>query len=176
MNNAYAVETENTATGAQSYTIGLAEYKITKAPNKLVTLGLGSCIGLVLFDPVIKIAGMVHIMLPSASDAITVTNRFKFADTAVVDLIEQLKAAGAVVGRLKAKMAGGAHMFKTSSTLDVLNVGRRNAAMCSKVLKSLGITISGEDTGGSSGRSIEFCCQSMILSVRTVSPKGFLSI
>lgn len=174
--NAHAMGSEKTAYNALSYTVGLAEYKVAKTPDKLVTLGLGSCIGLVLFDPVTKIAGMVHIMLPSASDAITVSNRFKFADTAVIDLIEILRKTGVVTSRLKAKMAGGAHMFKTTSKLDVLSVGQRNITACKNVLSRVGIVICGEDTGGSSGRSIEFCCESMILSVRTVSPKGFLSI
>lgn len=173
---AYAAEPEKTECAANVFTIGIAEYKLAQAPDKIITLGLGSCIGLVLYDPIIKLAGMVHIMLPCASDAITVTNRFKFADTAIIDMIELLTSAGAARGRLKAKMAGGAHMFKTSSSLDIMNVGQRNTAMCKKVLSEQSIKLCGEDTGGSSGRSIEFCCETNVLSVRTVVPKGFLSI
>jgi len=153
-------------------TIGVAEQKIANAPDKIVTLGLGSCIGLVLYDPVVKIGGMVHIMLPTASAHTTVTNRFKFADTAIEDMINLMMKAGASRARLRSKIAGGAHMFKTSGTIDIMNVGKRNIAMCRKVLDENRITLEGEDTGGSSGRSIEFCCESCKLSIRTVSPKA----
>ena len=168
---AYATEQQNTANAATSFTIGLAEQKITMAPNKLITLALGSCIGLVLYDSAVKIGGMVHIMLPSAMPGAVVTNRYKFADTAIADLVTLMCAAGAARPRIKAKMAGGAHMFKTTSTMDIMNVGQRNIAMCKKVLGEQNIAIISEDTGGSNGRSIEFCCESGMLSVRTVSPK-----
>jgi len=152
-------------------TIGVAEQTIASAPDKIVTLGLGSCIGLVLYDPVIKKGGMVHIMLPTASAHSTVTNRFKFADTAIVDMIDMMVKAGASRSRLRSKIAGGAHMFKTSGSIDIMNVGQRNIAMCRKVLDKNRIILEGDDTGGSSGRSIEFCCESCKLSIRTVSPK-----
>lgn len=172
---AYA-QPEKNDDAANVFKIGIAEYKIAGAPNKIVTLGLGSCIGLVLFDPVVKIAGMVHIMLPCSKESLNVVNRFKFADTAVEDMIGLMVSAGAAQSRLKAKMAGGAHMFKTSSALNILNIGQRNAAICKKVLKENNIALCGEDIGGSSGRSIEFCCQTCMLSVRTAIPQGFLSI
>ncbi len=154
------------------FTIGVAEQKIARSPDKLVTLGLGSCIGLVLYDPVAKIGGMVHIMLPTSSIRSEVTNRCKFADTAIVDLLDQVTKEGASRSRLRAKIAGGAHMFHTTGTIDIMNVGQRNIAMCRKVLEENRITLDGEDTGGSSGRSIEFCCESCTLSIRTVSPKA----
>ncbi len=154
------------------YTIGVAEQKVAQSPDKLVTLGLGSCIGLVLYDPVAKIGGMVHIMLPTASIRSEVTNRFKFADTAITDMIELVTKAGASRQRLRAKFAGGAHMFHTTGAVDIMNVGQRNIAMCHKILGENRIVIDGEDTGGSSGRSIEFCCESCTLSIRTVSPRA----
>lgn len=154
------------------YTIGVAQQKIAKAPDKLVTLGLGSCIGLVLYDPVTQIGGMVHIMLPSASTHANVTNRFKFADTGIWDLIQLITAAGASRGRLRAKMAGGAHMFQNTCSTDIMNVGKRNIAMCKKVLSDNRIPLEGDDTGGTSGRSIEFSCETGKLSIRTVSPRA----
>ncbi len=174
--NAYVAGPEKNEFASKAYTIGIAEHKIAQSPDRIITLGLGSCIGLVLYDPIIRLAGMVHIMLPCASDAVSITNRFKFADTAIADMLKLLTAAGAVKSRLKAKMAGGAHMFKTSHSLDIMNVGQRNIAMCKKALGEHGIKICGEDTGGNSGRSVEFCCETCVLSVRTMVPKGFLSI
>lgn len=153
-------------------TIGIAESKIAKSPDKLVTLGLGSCVGLVLYDPVLKIGGMVHIMLPAAPKGAAVPNKFKFADTGINELIRGMTAAGAMRGRLIAKAAGGAHMFNTTYNTDVMNVGQRNMEMCQKILKENSIAIVAEDTGGTVGRSIEFCCSSSMLQVRTVSPKA----
>jgi chemotaxis protein CheD len=158
------------------FTIGVAEQRVASAPDKIVTLGLGSCIGLVLYDSVAKIGGMVHIMLPTAAAHSAVTNRFKFADTAIVDMIGLMVKAGASRARLRAKIAGGAHMFKTTGTIDIMNVGQRNIAMCHKILGENRIVLDGEDTGGSSGRSIEFCCESCTLSIRTVSPKAIRTI
>ncbi len=154
------------------FTIGVAEHKIAKSPDKLVTLGLGSCIGLVLYDPVAQIGGMVHIMLPTASAHSTVTNRFKFADTAIVDMIALMTSYGAMRSRLRAKIAGGAHMFQSTCKMDIMNVGQRNIAMCRKVLGENHIIIEGDDTGGTSGRSIEFDCSTCKLSIRTVSPRA----
>jgi chemotaxis protein CheD len=147
------------------FTIGVAEQRVASAPDKIVTLGLGSCIGLVLYDSVAKIGGMVHIMLPTAAAHSAVTNRFCL-----------MVKAGASRARLRAKIAGGAHMFKTTGTIDIMNVGQRNIAMCHKILGENRIVLDGEDTGGSSGRSIEFCCESCTLSIRTVSPKAIRTI
>lgn len=155
-----------------TFTIGIAEQKIAKAPDKLVTLGLGSCIGLVLYDPVSKIGGMVHIMLPTAPANTPVDNKSKFADTAVPDLMQMVLLAGATRSRLIAKFAGGAHMFNAVCNNDIMNVGDRNMQACKKMLQEHGIRIAAEDTGGACGRSVEFCCESGVLKVRTISPKN----
>jgi chemotaxis protein CheD len=153
------------------YTIGIAEQKIVKAPDKLATLGLGSCIGLVLFDPALRIGGMVHIMLPCAPQNTPVVNKAKFADTAITELIRLMMQSSAARGRLIAKIAGGAHMFNNVCNTDILNIGARNVQMCKQVLREYEIKIAAEDTGGICGRSIEFCCESSMLQVRTVSPR-----
>ncbi len=153
------------------YTIGIAEKVISKSPDKLVTLGLGSCVGLVLYDPVNKVGGLVHIMLPNAP-AGAVGNRFKFADTAIDDMIRLILQAGAVRHHLQAKLAGGAHMFNNAYNSDVMGIGKRNADICQKVLRENRIPIAAQDLGGTSGRSIEFCCESNMLQIRTVSPKS----
>ncbi len=153
-------------------TIGIAESQISKSPDKIVTLGLGSCVGLVLYDPAAKIGGMVHIMLPTAPKGTDATNKYKFADTGIAELIRAMVASGAARARLAAKAAGGAHMFNTNYNTDVMNVGQRNIEMCRKVLKENAIAIVAEDMGGTSGRSIEFCCSSNALQIRTVSPRA----
>lgn len=156
----------------KTHIIGIAELKVVRAPDKVSTLGLGSCVGLVLYDSVTKIAGMVHIMLPLAPQNGQDVNRAKYADTAVPELIRRLTAAGAQPRRLTAKLAGGAHMFNTARNIDFLNVGDRNVEQCKKSLAAHAIPILAEDTGGENGRSIEFCCETGVLQVRTVSPKN----
>ncbi len=153
-------------------TIGIAEQKIAKSPDKLITLGLGSCVGLVLYDEINKVAGMVHIMLPTAPKGTNITNKHKFADTAIIELIRQMLLSGARRNKMSAKLAGGAHMFNLSYKNDVINVGQRNVEMCRKMLHESAIAIASEDTGGTFGRSIAFCCKSNLLQVRTISPNS----
>ncbi len=155
-----------------THTIGIAEKVISRAPDKLVTLGLGSCIGLVLFDPVKKVSGLVHIMLPTAPEGSAPFNRFKFADTAIEDMIRLVTQAGASRHQLQAKLAGGAHMFNNAYHSDVMGIGKRNIEICLKMLRDNRIPIAAQDTGGTSGRSIEFCCETNMLQIRTVSPRS----
>lgn len=152
--------------------IGIAEQKVMKSPNKIATLGLGSCVGLVLYDSKLKIGGMVHIMLPNAPASSDSINKSKFADTAIDELIAHMTALGARHRNLLAKLAGGAHMFSNSYKTDLMNIGLRNVEICRTVLKKNGIPVISEDVGGRSGRSIEFCCESNMLQIRTVSPKS----
>ena len=116
-----------------------------------------------------KIAGMVHIMLPDSSlgksDRINVA---KFADTGIYALMELLKAEGVRPMALKAKIAGGSQMFQFGSS-DTIRIGPRNVEAVKKELKRLSIPIIAEDTGGSSGRTIEFNPSQSMLNIRTVN-------
>ena len=106
--------------------VGMADLKIAKAPDSLTTLGLGSCIGLTLYDPVSKIGGLVHYMLPDSTQLKNNSNIAKFGDTGIRELHRQVLAAGANQRRLVAKIAGGAKMFEVSGLSSVGNVGDRN--------------------------------------------------
>lgn len=132
--------------------IGIADLKIAKFPDDLTTLGLGSCVGITLYDKVARIGGLAHIMLPSSNN-FAAQNRMKFADTAIVDLLDKMIRAGASRSKLVAKLAGGAHMFSGSGN-NVLKVGERNAAASEQALRALGIMVQARDTGGSFGRTI----------------------
>jgi chemotaxis protein CheD len=149
--------------------VGIADLNIVKAPMTIRTSGLGSCVGIVLYDEKKKIAGMVHIMLPDSS--LGKTNRInvaKFADTGIYALMELLKAEGVRPMALKAKIAGGSQMFKFGSS-DTIRIGPRNVEAVKLELKRLSIPIIAEDTGGSSGRTIEFNPTLSMLSIRTVN-------
>jgi len=146
--------------------IGIADMNVTKSPDVLTTLGLGSCVGVVLYDRLRQIGGLAHIMLPLSNGAID-QNRAKFADTAIIDLINRMGQAGAQRAGLIAKIAGGAHMFGGSNS-NVLKVGERNVAACIQVLDHLRIPIQAQDTGGSHGRTIELYTDTGALKIKTV--------
>jgi len=151
--------------------VGMADLNVGRSPDKLTTLGLGSCVGLILYDSISKVGGMAHIMLPNSSINTDTKNKAKFADTALEDLLRLLATRGANKRKLIAKLAGGANMFTSSSHDDIMKVGQRNVAMCHRLLDEYSIPIIAEDTGGNYGRTIEFCCETSLLKIRTVWPK-----
>lgn len=149
--------------------VGMADLNIATDGAILKTTGLGSCVGLTLYDPIRKIAGMAHVMLPSSDIAReTKMNLAKYADTAIPELLDQMIAAGAYVERMKAKMAGGAQMFAMSGQSDSLRIGPRNVESCTEMLNKFKIPIISKDTGGSFGRTVEFDSNSGMLSIRSV--------
>lgn len=140
--------------------VGMADLKIAKAPDILTTLGLGSCIGLTLYDPVAKIGGLVHYMLPDSTKLKNNTNIAKFGDTGIRELLDQMLKQGAVQRRLVAKIAGGACMFEVSGLTAVGNVGARNTEEAKLMLAELKIPLLAEDTGLNYGRTVELDCSS----------------
>lgn len=148
--------------------VGMADLNVCKAPDAITTLGLGSCVGVVLFDPETKIAGMVHVMLPDSTKIKQNQNAAKFADTGISLLIEKMTAVGAGRSRLVAKIAGGAQMFAFNSNNDMLRIGERNVEAAKGKLSELKIRILAEDTGLNYGRTIEFYPASGDLLVKSV--------
>ncbi|MDQ0161759.1 chemotaxis protein CheD [Bacillus alveayuensis] len=150
--------------------VGIAEIKFVKAPKKIRTSGLGSCVGLVIFHPQLEIAGLAHIMLPDSSLSKTKTiNKAKYADTAVKTLIENFQNIGLQTASLKAKMAGGAQMFSFQTTSNIMRIGQRNVESVKQQLKKYNIPLISEDVGGKSGRTIEFDPKTTSLLIRTVN-------
>jgi len=147
--------------------VGMADLKVAKAPDILTTLGLGSCIGITLYDQAKKIGGMAHIMLPTYK-GFEGQNIAKFADSAIIELVNQLARIGAPRGSLVGKIAGGAHMFGRTQNNDMLKIGERNAAASLAILKQLGIPVKANDTGGTHGRTIELHIDNGALKIRTV--------
>ena len=148
--------------------VGMADYKTAKTPDILMTAGLGSCIGICLHDPVGKVGGMAHIMLPSANGNAG-ANPAKYADTAIELLLQDVLRLGGHKIRLRAKMAGGAQMFSFPGKPTVLKIGDRNAEAVEAELKRLGIPLVIADVGGSFGRTIHFDVSNGELKVRTIN-------
>ncbi|KUO70098.1 MAG: chemotaxis protein CheD [Desulfosporosinus sp. BRH_c37] len=149
-------------------TVGMADYKTAKAPEILLTAGLGSCIGICIHDPVLKVGGMAHIMLPSANGSLG-GNPAKYADTALELLLKEISGMGANKSRLKAKIAGGAQMFSFPGKPPILKIGDRNAEAVEQELKKRGIPLLVMDVGGSFGRTIHFDVGTGELRIRTIN-------
>jgi len=149
--------------------VGMADLQSSVHPCIITTLGLGSCVGVALYDPVKKVAGLAHIMLPSSQQARNYSNIAKFADTAIVKLVQDMLALGAEKSRLIAKLAGGAQMFSfVDGSSEMLRIGARNVAAAKEVLNSLKIPIISEDTGGNYGRTIEIHSEDGKLKIKTI--------
>lgn len=143
---------------SQMIKVGMADLNICKSPNAITTLGLGSCIGIAIYDPVTKIGGLAHIMLPDSTKIRNNSNIAKFADTGIAELVNRMIRAGASKSRMVAKIAGGAKMFEVKGSDVVGSIGQKNAAASKKKLKELGIHLIAEDTGLNYGRTVELHC------------------
>lgn len=134
--------------------VGIADMKLAKDGEKLITYALGSCIGICLYEPQIKLASMVHIMLPLNMETGR-KNTFKYADTGVREALRQMEMKGARRAAITAKIAGGAKMFEvTSGSLG--NIGQRNGESVRQILKMEHIRLLWEDVGGTVARTMEF--------------------
>ncbi|CAM3633793.1 MULTISPECIES: chemotaxis protein CheD [Paenibacillus] len=149
--------------------VAMADLNVAGPNGILRTTGLGSCVGLTLYDPVAKIGGLAHIMLPSSSIAREgQLNLAKYADTALPVLLNKMKELGAVQARLVAKMAGGAQMFSFAGAGDTMRIGPRNVESCKEGLQQMGIALIAEDTGENYGRTVELDCSTGKFTVRSV--------
>ena len=148
--------------------VGMADLNIGKAPDIITTVGLGSCIGLTLYDPVTRVGGLVHYMLPDSKAVSNNSNIAKFADTGIDELLKRVIRAGANRNCLVAKIAGGAKMFEVSGVSNVGNIGERNAIAAKQKLKQLRIRLVAEDTGLNYGRTVELHCDTGEFYIKSV--------
>lgn len=149
--------------------VGISDYKLAKAPNKLITVGLGSCIGTIVYDEKTKIGGLSHIMLPdstmfSGKQELKVA---KFADLALPEMVTELKRQ-VPRPRLKAKIVGGASMFEFNAGASV-GIGQRNIEAVEKVLNDLRIQIVAKHVGGNAGRTMIVDLEDFTTTVKIVN-------
>ncbi|MGP1441537.1 MAG: chemotaxis protein CheD [Anaerovoracaceae bacterium] len=136
--------------------VGIADMKVATKEEGIITFALGSCIGVCLYDPGSKIAGMVHIMLPEPGGRGDVDNDAKYATTGIPELIKKMTAAGAVKSRLVAKIAGGAKMFNMVNMKNIGDIGMRNAETVRNMLSQERIRLLKEDCGQDYARTMTF--------------------
>ena len=134
--------------------VGIADLNLVLDPGTIMTIGLGSCIGIALYDRVLRVAGLSHIMLPDSTQFKNANNPMKFADSAIPILIEKMQQQGRRKQNISAKIAGGASMFNFSDKSIISDIGKRNSEAVKKALKDIGIPIIAEDTGGDKGRTM----------------------
>lgn len=148
--------------------VGIADLNIASSPNRLITVGLGSCIGIAFYDKIQGIGGLAHIMLPDSTLFTTINNPIKFADLAIPALLEKMEKLGVSKRNVKAKIAGGASMFNFSDKSMIMDVGNRNSIAVKTMLNKLSIPIISEDIGGNKGRTMIFDTTNGIVQIRTV--------
>jgi chemotaxis protein CheD len=148
--------------------VKVAEWAAERGDGVIVTLGLGSCVAIMLHDPKVCAGAMAHILLPSKSLARDASNPARFPESAVPFLVQQLKALGADPGRLVAKLAGGASMFAQLMTPGSVQMGERNIAAARNALRTASIPVAREAVGGGRGRSVRFHVADGRVEVRTV--------
>lgn len=148
--------------------VNIADFAVASGGSVLVTSGLGSCVAVALHDPAVGIAGLAHVLLPSAGFGPPSIHPAKYADTGVALLAEELRRRGAAQNRLVAKLAGGARMFAALLSSGV-NMGQRNIDATRKALYKLNIPVVAEDVGGEYGRSVRFVAATGALTVRSLA-------
>jgi chemotaxis protein CheD len=148
--------------------VGMADLNICIPPDKITTLGLGSCVGIAIRDPQTGIGGLAHIMLPDSQAIRNNSNIPKFADTGIEDLVRKVVAKGAHRSRLVSKIAGGAQMFATQTSNDMVRIGERNVEASKKKLHEMRIPILAEDCGKNYGRTVIFDPATGTFTIRSV--------
>lgn len=148
--------------------VGIADLNVARIPDKIITIGLGSCVGIALYDKQIGVGGLAHIMLPDSTQFNKATNPLKFADLAIPILITKMENLGASKRNLKAKIAGGASMFNFADKSMIMDIGNRNSAAVKNMLQKMSIPLIGEDTGGNKGRTMIFDTQNWSVQIKTV--------
>lgn len=153
-----------------SLAVGLGEIKVSRdTQDVLVAYGLGSCVGIGMYDPVTHVAGLLHAILPlhprtnGTEDQVA-----KYADTGILSLIEQLTRLGAERRRLIIRMAGGANMLVAPGFSQVLNIGCRNVEAAVSTIASLNMKISSQEVGGNIGRTVRFYVSDGRMTIRTM--------
>ncbi len=148
--------------------VGMADMKVVKYPSNICTIGLGSCVGITMYDSVSKVGGLLHSMLPSINEIHDKSNKLKFTDSGIVELYNEMIRNGANKSFIVAKIAGGADMFSFKSYQNVESIGTRNYKAGIKKLKELGIRIAAEDCGKNYGRTIILATENGSLQIKAV--------
>lgn len=154
--------------------VGISDLNVVLPPKKIITIGLGSCVGIGLYDSKLKVAGLAHIMLPDSTQFKNITQSLKFADLAIPILIDKMVKKGCRKKDICAKIAGGASMFNFSDKNMISNIGKRNVQAVKLALKLYHIPIVAEDTGGNNGRTMIIDSNNGLVTIRRIGKKEII--
>jgi chemotaxis protein CheD len=162
------------ASREQSVVISLGELHVTNDPDTLlVCYGIGSCVAFAAFDPVAKVAGMAHFVLPDSTSGNRPKTLERFVDAGIPIMLTRLQTLGATPARTVFRMAGGAHMAVAKGFEARLNIGERNVEAARATMKALGLRLRGEDVGGTHGRTVRLLSGSGALTISTVGGSSY---
>lgn len=153
---------------SQKLRIGISEFKTTAAPDTLLTYGLGSCLGIILYDADLKTGGLAHTLLPEPRSGVDIERKTKFVTTATQLMLDEMLSLGCKKENIVAKLFGGATMFSGLQASDKETIGQRNIRVAKTTLEALAIPLIAEDTGGNFGRTLVFDLESGQVLVRSV--------
>jgi len=155
--------------------VGISDLNLVKPPGTIITIGLGSCIGIAIYDKILKVAGLAHIMLPDSTQFKNVTQPLKFADLAIPILLKKMEESGCLKNNLTARIAGGASMFNFSDKSMISDIGSRNAMSVRETLKKEKIPLLAEDVGGNKGRTMILDSEDGKVTIRIVG-QGIITL
>jgi chemotaxis protein CheD len=135
--------------------VRVADLRVGTAGHVLVTVGLGSCVAILLHDVEACVGGMAHVLLPTPTLGRKDGNPAKFPQTALPLLLEQMGRHGASTRRMTARLAGGASMFAGLGSPGTIQMGERNIVACRQALYHHGLPVAAEATGGDYGRTVK---------------------
>jgi chemotaxis protein CheD len=149
--------------------VGLGEIKVSTDPqDMLVAFGLGSCLGIGFHDPVTRVTGLLHAILPNVPSGVIPDQPGKYVDSGVKAMLEQMQRLGADRRRLIVRYAGGANMLTAPGFSQTMNIGARNVETACTALNALNLRILGHEVGGVTGRTVRFYVADGRMTIRTV--------
>lgn len=149
--------------------VRVADLRTGTDQDVLITVGLGSCVAILLHDPVAHVGGMAHVLLPSPALSRQDGNPAKFPQTAVPRLLELMGQQGAITRRMSARLVGGASMFASLASPGTIQMGERNVVACRQALYQEGLVLTGEATGGDYGRTVRLWVSDGRVEITTVA-------
>ncbi len=152
---------------SENLAVGLGEMKISRSPDQvLVAYGLGSCLGIGMYDPVARVAGLLHAVLPERTNGADGASA-KYVDSGIAALLNKLIEAGADRNRLIIKVAGGANILAAAG-FKSLNIGDRNVAAAQATFSALKLKVKANDVGGNIGRTVRMFVANGRMTVRVI--------
>ena len=154
--------------------VGLGEQVVSRDPGDiLVAYGLGSCLGISMVDPVARVTGLLHAVLPRWANGMEPVDptSSKYVDSGIEHLLTTLIKEGANKHRLVVRMAGGANMLISPGLKNSFEIGTRNIESARATLQRLSLTLKAEDVGGNTGRTVRFYVADNRMTVRVIGNK-----